>query len=1145
MKVNFSMRETFFINQQQTKGMKLTANPALGFFHVWVGSSGAKLVRVMRLTTIIILAACLQTSANGLAQNTVTFSGKDVNLESVFTAIKKQTSYRFFFNTTIIQNASKITIEVKNAPIEQVMNLALKDQSLTFAIKGRTIFIMKKQEEEKGSGQVAPVTGDSVTVRGTVTDEQGNPLAGANVKVKGTNNGGTTDGLGRFTLTNVNENGMLEISFVGRESQLLPVKGKTVLTVALGKKQSVLDETVVIAYGTTTKRFNTGNVSSVSSSEIEKQPVTNLLFAIAGRVPGLVISQANGLPGGAATIRIQGQNSISNGNEPFYVVDGVPYAGLMLPTSGITLDILGGARGSVNGSGNPLSYINPSDVESITVLKGADATAIYGSRAANGAILINTKKGKIGQTKIDLNLQQGWGKVASKLDMMNTEQYLAMRKEAKANDNVAINSTDYDINGQWDTTRNIDWQKELIGKTAQFTNLSGNISGGTTNSQYIAGGTFQRQTSVFPGNFDDQKVGLHFNLNSSTSNQKFRFQLSGNYLIDKNLLPSGDLTSSAINLAPNAPSLYNPDGSLNWQLTSTGTNTWTNPLDKTLREYSNKTNNLIGNAVLNYQILPSLEIKSSFGYNRLESDEFSGSPLISVAPSRRATFQRGAIFGNSIINSWIIEPQLSYQARIVNGKLNALIGTTFQKNNNSGKTIIGTGYNSDAVLKDILSASSLSSLGSIESEYKYNAVFGRLNYNLADKYILNLSIRRDGSSRFGSDNLFQNFGAVGTAWIFSQENFMKKFKFLSFGKLRASYGTAGNDQIGDYSFMSLYNAISVTVPYQGITSVEPSGLSNPGLQWEQKRSLDMGLQLGFLDEKVSISANYTVNSSSNQLIGYRLPMITGFSSITTNFQATVQNRVWEFEISSLNVQAKKFSWKTSFNLTVPTNELTKFPGLEVSSYADILVMHQPLSVIKSYHFLGVDPTTGAYTIADKNGNPTTTPTVEDKTVIINTLPKYYGGLQNSITYGGFQLDFLFQFVKQTGQNYFGGSARPGSRLLNQPISVLNRWQKPGDETRVQRYSSNAILTNQYNWMRSSEVSYSDASFIRLKNISLSYQLPEKWRKTARLKNCNVFVHGQNLITITDFDGLDPETGQGILPALPPLKMITVGLHVTF
>ncbi|MBO9203272.1 MULTISPECIES: SusC/RagA family TonB-linked outer membrane protein [Niastella] len=1136
--------------------MKLTAKSALGHFHVWVGSPGVKLVRVMKLTTIIILAACLQTSANGLAQNTITFSGKDVNLESVFTAIKKQTSYRFFFNTSIIQNASKITIEVKNAPIEQVMNLALKDQSLTFAIKGRTIFVMKKPVEDKSS-QAAPPSGDPVTVRGRVTDEQGNPLVGATVKVKGADKGVTTDNEGQFTLTNVDGDGMLEISYVGREAQLLAVKGKGFLTVALGQKIGSLDETVVIAYGTTTKRFATGNVASVKASDIEKQPVNNPLLALQGRVPGLVITQNTGVPGGGVTVRIQGQNSINNGNDPLYVIDGVPFAS-QLQTVGNHDAVLGSSGGTgSSGQGNPLNYINPMDIESIDILKDADATSIYGSRAANGAILITTKRGRAGKAKLDVNLLQGSGKVTRMLKVMNRRQYLDMRYEAYKNDNKDLStltpgSRTYDLT-VWDTTRSTDWQKELIGGIAHYTNVNASLSGGVPTLQYRVGGTYHRETTVFPGNFSNQNASMHFNLNSVSVNQKVSLQFSGSYLASDNRLPGVDLTQDANFLEPVAPPLYNPDGSVNWALAPNGTSTWqTHPLTNIIfRKYNNKTNNLVSSLQINYNLFKGFQVKTNFGYTNLYSTDFISLPMTAIKPADRPFSSREAIYGNRLMRSWIIEPHIVYNKLIGKGNLEVLIGSSIQQSKSNSGSIKGEGYSSDQVLESITAATLVTARSSTISAYKYNAIFGRINYNLGSKYIINISARRDGSSRFGANNRFHNFGSAGAAWLFTNEKFLHGIKdLLSFGKVRGSYGTSGNDQIGDYQFLNLYYPINNGTPYQGTSGLLPAGLSNPYLQWEETKKLQVGVDLGFIQDRVLLTANFARNRSSNQLIFYVLPTVTGNNGITNNFPATVQNMSWEFSINTINVKNKKIGWSSNINLTIPRNKLVSFPDLENSSYINQLIIGQPLFPIMAYTFAGVDPSSGLYRVYDKGGKPTSTPDyIADKTAILNTLPIYYGGLQNKVSYRGVELDFIFQFVKQKGINNMinnGTSVAPGVFVRgssNQPVTVLDRWQKAGDNKPIQKYSALLVgdASDQLAIAQGSNVLISDASYIRLKNISLSWRIPTSWTGKAHLQYCRLFAQGQNILTITNYKGGDPENQS--FSSLPPLKIFTVGINV--
>ncbi len=1092
--------------------------------------------RIMKLIAVLLLGACLHVHATGYGQK-ISLSERDVPLEKVFKKIQEQTKYKFLYTSQLLEGVPKVTISVKNASLEEVLDLVFKDQKLDYEINENTI-VVRPKVKAKGTLSQEATLADPINVSGKVTDNEGRPLPGANVKVRGTNIGVTTDNNGNFSLKNISENAVLEITFVGHEMKTFTVRGAGFVNIALDQKLSLLDETVVIAYGTTTRRFSTGNVATVKATEIEKQPVMNPLLALQGRVPGLYINQINGLPGGGIDITIQGINSIGNGSKPFYVIDGIPYPSEMLSTVGRSFGNILGGNSLTGGSGNPLSYINPSDIESIDILKDADATAIYGSRGANGAILITTKKGKSGEAKVEANIQKGWGKVTSKLKLLNTSQYLEMRKEGKLNDNAAILSTDYDINGFWDTTRNTDWQKELMGNTAQYMNLYSSLTGGNKGMQYLLSGTYQLQSSVFPGKFRDRKGNFHFSLNSSSKNEKFNASIVTSYLTDFNSLPASDLTGQALTLAPNAPYLYNLDGSLNWEPNSAGTSTWSNPLKEILKSYENKTTNLIANSILTYRLTSGLYIKSGFGFNKLETNEYTGSTPDFVRPESRPSFTRSATYSFNANKSWSIEPQISYLKEFNSIKFDFLIGATWQETNNNGLSLIGSGYSSDAILRDLRSAVSLKSEYSDVSLYRYNAFFGRANFNFLNRYILNLSARRDGSSRFGEQNRMHNFWSIGAAWIFSETKLFKdNFSIIKFGKIKFSYGTSGNDQFSNYKYLNLYNVLTAGIPYQSASTLYPTGHSNSGLQWELTKKLMAGVDLAFWNERINVSASFVNNRSGNQLVSYVLPALTGFEVVAKNFPALVQNREWQLVISSANLKSKKLSWKTEFNITISQNKLVAFPDLNTSSYATSLVIGQSVSILKKYKYLGVDQQTGKYQVADVNGEPTANPVEIDKTEIINTSPKLYGGLTNNIRYGNLEMSFLFQFTKRIATNYFGGSAFPGFRFINQPITVLQRWQKTNDNQNVQYFSSNGTNAANYRSMKESDAAYSDASFIRLKNISLSFELPELNR--LKLKNTRVFINAQNLFTITRFDGLDPETGY---TALPPLKIFVVGAH---
>lgn len=1108
------------------------------------------IIHGMKLLTVFVTIFCLHVSAKTDAQQ-VTLNLANVTLEKVFEEIQKQTSYNFFFQEDALAKANKVTIKVKNATVKSALDFCSKDQPFTFEILDKSIVVKQKEETPIPKSKIPPIT-----ITGKVVDDKGEPIAGATITIKGTGRATSTDVNGEFSIPALEAPITLIISGTESQTQELIVTKDQPVLIRLASRMKELDQLVFVAYGTTTKRLNTGNVTTVKAKDIDRQPVSNPLLALQGRVPGLFITQDNGLPGSSINIKIRGQNSLTKGNTPLYVIDGVPYTSQTLPTLSTILGRQTGYNGSPGGSGNPLNYIAPGDIESIDVLKDADATSIYGSRAANGAILITTKKGKAGRIKTELNLQTGWGKVTRMMPLLNTQQYLEMRHEAFDNDGLAPGPTDFDINGAWDTTKQTDWQKELIGGTAKYSNVRASISGGTSNISFLAGAIYNRETTVFPGSLSDTKGSAHFSINATSTNRKFNFQLSGSYLADQNRLINTDLTASAIALSPNAPKIYKADGSLNWSPLSNGTSTWLNPLAYINQGYTSKTNNLISNAQISYTIIDGLAFKTSFGYTSTQTDEIQVTPLSYYAPELRPYYKRSSSFSNGAINSWIIEPQITYKFSKKRSTWETLVGSTLSHSQTNRQKLSASGFNSDLVLEDIFAAGRISADPYINTKYRYVALFARANYNWSEKYILNLTGRRDGSSRFGKENRFHDFWSMGAAWIFTREKFIQeKFSFLSFGKLRGSTGTTGSEQIGDYQYLSLYNPVPVNVPYQGATSILPSGLPNPHLQWEETRKTEFALDLGFLQDKILLSTAYYKHRSSNQLNFLLQPSTTGFGSMLQNFGALIQNDGWEFSLLTENIKDKKFSWTTSFNLSLPRNKLVSYPNLATSPERLLYIIGHPLSIAKSLKNVGIDPQTGLFLFLDKDGKPTSEgiDLITDRTLILNTAPRLFGGLQNNIQYRAFEIDFLFQFVKQTASSSYALGVFPGyfysdpsaPMMANQPTWVLDRWQQPGDIKTFQKFSasypSNVITAMTYaGW---SDLNTIDASYIRLKNISVTWRLPISLSNKMGIQSCKIFTTAQNLLTITNYKGLDPES-LSIL-TLPPLRLITMGAQIAF
>jgi TonB-linked SusC/RagA family outer membrane protein len=649
--------------------------------------------------------------------------------------------------------------------------------------------------------------------------------------------------------------------------------------------------------------------------------------------------------------------------------------------------------------------------------------------------------------------------------------------------------------------------------------------------------TYHNESTVFPMSTGDQKGAAHWSLTSTTNDQKFKLVVTGNYMVDQKNLPGYDITTF-LNTAPDAPPLYNPDGSLNW-----ANSTWTNPLAYTKTSYNGTTNNLVANAILSYNIMKGLYLKSSFGYTYMETHESSLSPISSQDPAFSPT--GSANFSDNNIHSWIVEPQASYLFLTGRSRFEALAGATFEDNSTNGQELSGTGYTSDVTLQSIYNAPEVRVATVTSDIYKYNALFGRLNYNYAEKYLLDLNWRRDGSSRFGPANQFHNFASVGAGWIFTKEDFFPK-GVLSYGKLRGSYGTTGNDQIGDYRFYNLYAGAGY--PYQGTTALIPTGLYNPNLAWELTKKAEVALELGFIHDRVLVSGSFYRDRSSNELLSSLLPSITGFNSIPENFPATVQNQGWEFSVNTINIDTKHFRWKTTFNFTMNKNKLIAFPNLSSNpNYANVYYVGKSITTSPVFHCLGVDPATGIYAFADSAGKETFNPSyVTDRVAFIDYAPKFYGGIGNSITFKGWQLDFFFQFRKQMGVNpLLSQFAAPGMFTNNMLKGVLSRWQNPGDKSSVEMFTQNFSSTafTAYQYAQQSDLSVTDASYIRLSSVSLSYTLPGEWVRRWKGQGLQLFVRGQNLLTITKYPGMDPETQT--ISGLPVMRVITGGAQLSF
>lgn len=1122
---------------------------------------------VMKFTAILMLAAVLQLSAKTSAQ-TVTWSGNNVTLQKAFEAIEQQTKFTFFYRKGDLAETRSVTAQLKNAPLLNALNEILKNQPLEFEIQGNTIFISRR----KGAAiQTLPLIVENKTadtIRGVVTDSLGLPLTGASILVKGATTGTKADISGHFSvISEVGKSIRLTISYTGYESKDIVLSSGVYATIILKRSVSPLDEIVVQAYGTTSRRFSVGSIATVTAETIERQPVTNVLLALQGQAPGLAVNATNGVPGSQVLIQVRGQNTLLSDpdggsrpyDQPLIIIDGVPFAPQnknINQLSSLAIAQMSSGGISTPGGISPLNNINPTDIESISILKDADATSIYGTQGSNGVILITTKKAKPGKSIFNLRVNSGFNSPARRIKFLNTEQYLQYRKDAFATSGIEPSNDPFDPGFApdlklYDQARYTDWYKMIYGKTSNSTDIHARLSGGTTQNSYLLSAGYTRSTFNYPGNYADQRFSLHGNIHHNSLDNRFSIDFITDFGYNQNNSP-GFGGGQKITLAPNMPDLLDSAGNLIWNYKGVDLG-----LDQFYgyqkRSTSLNNYNLNNSIRMIYKVFPGLSLSVNLGYNRNTTSEKSQNPAASQNPMWAYPT---ASFAQNLFQTINIEPQLDYNFNTGQHSFTALVGGTYKKNLTESTNLTGVDYANDRFLGSINGAGTIYGYDAYDI-YKYVAGFARLNYIYGQKYILSVTGRRDGSSNFGPGNEFGNFGSAGAGWIFSEEEVVKKtLPFLTYAKLSGNYGTSGSDGIASYKYQAFWQPMGSTPPFQGTRPNAPINLYNPQYSWALKKSLNLSLDLGVFNDKLLFNTTFYLNREGNQLGGYPLPAQSGFSSVLQNLPAKVQNKGWEFSISSTPVKNKDFTWTSNFNISFNRNKLVDFPNLASSPYRMTYVVGEPTSAIIGYRYAGVDPATGLMTYYTSDNKITNTPVyglaaqgAGDLTLIGNREVKYMGGWGNTLSYRGFDLHLFFQFANQYSPNYLYylySSGFPAERMANVPVEALDYWKKPGDHTSLQQLIALPETEAFFAALNfsSSSGSYTNNTYLRLKTVSLSYGFPEKWMRGTSIQDFRIYMNAQNLLTFTNFKVSDPEQF-GDYTAFPLQRTLVFGLNVNF
>jgi TonB-linked SusC/RagA family outer membrane protein len=1144
-----------------------------------------KLILFMKLTTLMLFLAFMQVSAGSLAQK-VTLLERNASLTTVFEQIRNQTGYDFAYTTATIKAAKPVTINVKNTNLTEVLNQIFSGQPLNYSIENKSVVISIKEASflEQLSEKVKTALKIPADVGGTVTDTLGNPLIGASVFVKGTKLATRTDNKGNFSFPNLAQGKYIfVVSYIGYEKVEINITNtgtnlKVGVVLRLGT--SKLDQVQVIAYGTQSRRFSVGSVSTITAEDIEKQPVTNPLLALQGLAPGLNVTSTSGIPGAQVLVQVRGQNTLNLNpsinpskpyDQPLFIIDGVPFAAQNNNVNQFA-SLVSAQRNASSISPSvglsPFNNIDPAGIESISILKDADATSIYGTQGSNGVIIITTKKGKAGATTFDLNVNTGFNSAGRPVQLLNTQQYLQFRRDAFMADGITPSSspTNYSAYAPdltiYDQNRYSDWQNVIYGRNTSNTDVHASLSGGAGNNTFLISGGFNRSTYNYPGDFADQRYTLHSNLNHSSKNGKLTVDLITDFGYEQNTSAGYGGAQAAI-LPPNLPDLLDPSGNLVWKYKNIVDLT-SSQFYSSLKQPTNLQNyNLNTSFRVSYKLFTGLTLSANLGYNRNNTDENSITPGSSLNPSSRS-FLRQANFSTNNYQALNIEPQINYTKNIGKGTFNALLGSTYKKNINNSTYTDGQGYANDNFLGSINAAPTVNAMDA-SSIYKYSAVFARLNYIYDNKYILNLTGRRDGSSNFGPGRQFGNFGSFGAGYIFSEESAIKRlFPVLSYGKISGSYGTSGSDGIKPYQYQALYASLPSYLPgFQGIRPSSPSNLYNPDYSWALKKSLNLALDLGFFKNRLLLNATYYRNREGNQLVDYPLPVQSGMASVLGNLDATVQNKGFEFSINSTNINTKDFSWKTNFNISFNRNKLVSFTNLESSSYSTMYSIGQSTSIIYGYNYKGVNPTTGLFEFYKADGTTSYSPEYGiaaaggDQVAIADREVKYMGGFGNTFSYRRFSLFIFCQFANQNAPNYLfqAYSTNKLGFLYNVPVEVLgNYWKSPGDVAQLQRLTSSnnspfiasagtSAIGTALQFAQSSGV-YGNDTYLRVKTVSLAYELPSTLLNKLHIKGARVFANGQNLLTATNYKVGDPEQ-PGSYSSFPVQRVLAFGLNLKF
>ncbi len=1156
------------------------------------------LSKAMRITAaqllLAILCCGLSFARNARAQEIlnrgISLQAESVDIKNVLNTIARQANVKFVYSSNTIQSDRRVTVDARNDRLSRVLDNLLTPLHISYEVVGNRI-LLRRLAPDKVS--IQPINSLSIPVNpfpleqqvtGIVTDENGAALPGVSIVVKGSQRGATTDQDGKYRLVipdGVSRPVTLVFSFVGYASQEVMPGTQTTLNVTLVSDNKLLSEVVVVGYGQQNRKELTGAVASLSTKTIQDQPVPNIVEGMAGRLPGVLVQQVSGAPGSSPSIKVRGFGSISAGNGPLIVIDGQP-----LSSGALT-----------NQSG--LNLINPTDIEKIDILKDASATAIFGSRGSNGVVMISTKRGKSGRSRISFDYYTGIQEVSKRMSVLNAQQFADFNKEAsnnaylervtgaQASDPNSVRPAgqryryprgefagiDFDNPA---SLQNYDYQ-DMIFRKAPISSYQLSGSGGTEKVQYMLSGNYLKQDGII-GNSGIDRYTFRSNVDAQLAdNVKVGMSISPSFTFQRNVRSDGHwadngVINAALSQVPIIP-VYQADGvTYNSQASISGTYDWpgiTNPVAN-MNAVDNKQTNLklLGNTYLELKIWNALRYRGTVGgdINYFRQNIFNPStlPINQFLPPSPNSATSST---NQTIN-WVTNHVLSYDHTIGTSHfLSALVGMEAQKNDFESNTINANSFPNDIVRT--LNAGTITGGNSQREQWTLASYFGRVNYNYKDRYIFNASVRRDGSSRFGQNKRYGIFPSASVGWRVTEEPFMRAVPVVSELKFRASYGLSGNNAFNNYGAIGTLSTDNYVLGNALANGLATGTIGNDNLTWEKSTQTDIGVDIGLLRDRIFLVIDYYSRITTDLLLSVQVPTLTGFSSATRNI-GKVQNRGMEFALSTRNLVGA-LTWSTDFNVSFNRNKVLALgptgdairSGTGVGE-TNITVIGKPLGNFFGFQQLGVfkdqadldsyphDATArpGDVKFADVNNDGKIT--ADDRTILGNNQPDFIYGMTNTLSYKGIDFSVVVQGVQ--GGQILNLSRRFFENLeggANQISTVLDRWRSPQEPGNGIVPRANQRTTGNNNAVSSRWIE--NATYFRVRNITLGYNLPKTLVQRVKAQSLRVYAGVQNAFTSTKYLGYNPEvsgyenalTGGVDYGSYPLARTYTVGLNLGF